>query len=267
MIWIIYDDERLALNNAFAQMLKAQCESCGFGAKILLKQQVAQQKELPKVAIMRIVDNALSKQLEKKGVRVVNNSDVSKICNDKFATLQFAKSFGVEIMPSKLIAKEDICGIDFSKSYVLKSLDGHGGLQVFMVKNVADAKIAFDKIAQKQVLLQDVASDLGKDARTYVLGGKIICTMLRTSTKDFRSNFCLGGQAQQIELPTNIANQVITMAKAMDADFVGVDYIYNNDKMIFNEIEDVVGCRMLYAKTNFDMAKMFVDYIVCKYLN
>ena len=34
--------------------------------------------------------------------------------------------------------------------------------------------------------------------------------------------------------------------------------------MVFNEIEDVVGSRMLYAKTNINIVSEYIDYIVQK---
>lgn len=43
---------------------------------------------------------------------------------------------------------------------------------------------------------QKPASDLGRDLRVWLIGGKIIAAVLRKSDTDFRSNYCLGGSAQ-----------------------------------------------------------------------
>ena len=40
--------------------------------------------------------------------------------------------------------------------------------------------------------------------------------------------------------------------------------LVNNGKAVFNEIEDAVGARMIYEKTDIDIVGIFVDYIVEK---
>jgi len=44
-------------------------------------------------------------------------------------------------------------------------------------------------------------------------------------------------------------------------DFVGIDFIFSDGKPYLNEIEDVVGTRMLYKLTDLDPAKMYIEYI------
>ena len=53
---------------------------------------------------------------------------------------------------------------------------------------------------RKKWVIQRPASELGKDVRVYAIGNRIVQAMLRVSETDFRSNFCLGGQAELYEL-------------------------------------------------------------------
>lgn len=91
--------------------------------------------------------------------------------------------------------------------------------------------------------------------------------MLRISDKDFRSNFCLGGMAEVYNLSDEEVEKVEKVIRLFDFDFVGIDFIFNNGKMVFNEIEDVVGSRMVYTYTNIDIVEMYVDYILEKVVN
>ena len=47
-----------------------------------------------------------------------------------------------------------------------------------------------------------------------------------------------------------------------DFGLVGIDFIVGNDgELIFNEIEDVVGSRMLYAVSDISVVPLYLDYI------
>lgn len=48
---------------------------------------------------------------------------------------------------------------------------------------------------KKEMIIQEVIEDWGKDLRVYVLHDQILCAMLRTSKTSFKSNFSLGGNA------------------------------------------------------------------------
>ena len=45
-------------------------------------------------------------------------------------------------------------------------------------------------------------------------------------------------------------------------DMVGIDFILDdNGNLVFNEIEDVVGARMLYQCSDIDIVKEYLSYI------
>ena len=102
---------------------------------------------------------------------------------------------------------------------------------------------------------------MGKDLRVWVIGGKIICSVLRVSKTDFRSNYCLGGEAVPYALSqseTELIKKIISLVKG---DYYGIDFVFNNGKIVFNELEDTVGARMVYAKTDIDIISLFAEYI------
>ena len=40
-----------------------------------------------------------------------------------------------------------------------------------------------------------------------------------------------------------------------------MDFVFDKGKIVFNEIEDSVGARMIYSKTNIDIIKEYCEYI------
>ena len=74
----------------------------------------------------------------------------------------------------------------------------------------------------------------------------------------------MGGRAEVYNLSDEEREKVEKVIRLFDFDFVGIDFIFNNGKIVFNEIEDVVGSRMVYTYTDIDIVEMYVDYILEK---
>lgn len=260
-IWIIYDAERYQKNAVFAKKLKEAFKKRNQIAEIIIFDDFSTLPfPLPDIAIMRMVHPLLTEFLIENGVYVQNNAFVSQITNDKYKTYQYLSPF-VDMAKSYLI--DDSC-LDFPLPFpfILKSLDGHGGQEVFYVQNKNEVHQAFLQTNKKQMLAQEIIPELGKDLRVYVLHDQIICAMLRTSFTDFRSNFSLGGQAQIYHLNDKEKQIVYEVIRHFDFGLVGIDFLFKNNQLILNEIEDVVGCRMVYTYTDIDIAQLYIDYIL-----
>ena len=120
---------------------------------------------------------------------------------------------------------------------------------------------------KKNELIVQKLVDKGKDKRTYIVNNQIIVSMLRTSNVDFRSNFSLGGKAEMSNLTKEEKVLIDKVLKTFNFDFAGIDIIYKNGKPYINEIEDVVGSRMVYKYTDIDIVKKYLDYIEEIYKN
>lgn len=193
--------------------------------------------------INRSNDYKIAEFYEQNGIRVFNPSSLSKIANDKQSCYDFMEQNGIEIMPTR-------CAVP---PFVKKPKDGHGGMGVVMCNSADD----YDE----NMVCQQVATDVGRDVRVWVLGGKIIASILRKSDTDFRSNYCLGGSAEIYNLSADEQCLVQRIIDLVDGDYFGVDFVFNNGKMVFNEIEDTVGARMIYDLTDIDIIAKYIDYI------
>lgn len=214
----------------------------------------------PDFAICRIMDSGFNWMLTMAGICVFNNSFVSTVCNDKALTYQYVAGHGIPIIDT-WYTKEQCKEKGFP--IVVKPVDGSGGKGVLLVHDEEELKAALEEtLMGRRVVFQKLASDVGKDLRVYVLGKEIVAGMLRQSTKDFRSNFTLGGSAMRYKFSREEEELVQKVISLFDFGLVGIDFIFHNGKMVFNEIEDVVGARMLYSMTDIDIADKYLGWIL-----
>lgn len=213
------------------------------------------------IAVVRTISPLISRHLEQTGVKVFNSSRVSEICNDKRSTHLLASQLGIPTLDTVFCDKRRFETGGIVYPCVVKSSSGHGGQEVFLVSNAEELETSIDKIPQNEFLVQELSSDAGKDVRAYVLGGKCLCMMKRSSKSDFRSNFSLGGSAERV-YDEQLCRYAEKIAEHIKADFIGVDFIFHHGKPYLNELEDVVGTRMLYSLTDIDACKLYVEHIL-----
>lgn len=211
----------------------------------------------PDIVVSRIRDSDVLSQLEDYGSTVFNRSSVCRICNDKAFTYSFVKSLGIPILSFSFPNQ----ALPPGPPWVVKSCIGHGGTEVFKAETEEDVQQLVAQIEDRKPIVQSYASDPGKDLRVYVLGGRIIASVLRTSDTDFRANFKLGGKAELVEPPDQVIRMVKRIVPELMADFIGIDFVFGDGQVYLNEIEDVVGTRMLYSLTDMDPARMYMEYI------
>lgn len=193
--------------------------------------------------INRSNDYRIAEYYESKGIRVFNPSEFSKLANNKQLCYDFMEQNGIEIMPTRYA----------NPPFIKKPVDGHGGQGVVMCKSVNE----YDE----QMVCQKPATELGRDLRVWLLGEEITASILRVSDSDFRSNYCLGGRAELYTLSEQEKQLVRKISALAHGDYYAIDFVFNNGKIVFNELEDTVGARMIYDKTDIDIIKMYCDYI------
>lgn len=272
--WLLYDKARVERNINYINIYFEECKKRNIDLKLILIEDIEfgiknnnctllyKNKEcsMPQFIIMRTINPLLTKHFEFMGIPVFNNSFVSAICNDKQKTYQYVSKANVEIMDTGFVKKGTCISIKYPS--VIKPSFGSGGENVFLVKNEEEFKKAIDSISDENIVIQKPASDLGKDLRVYVLKDQIIASILRVSNSDFRSNYSLGGTAKIYNLSHEERSIIYKIIELFDFGLVGIDFVFHRGKMVFNEIEDVVGARMLYSKTDINIVSLYLDFIL-----
>ncbi len=264
---LIYCKTDAEKNRGYIDMYEQQCKRRGldFSLKTVedpgcgVTDHTAYVKELPQDAIVinRSRDWRLTRCLEEQGICVYNNSLVAELGNDKLKAIRYMEQLGIPVMKTRTTAPEIF-------PYVLKTIDGHGGNEVFLIKNEDDLKRYSQILKGRQLIFQEYCDTPGRDKRIYIVGNKVAGVMLRSSSDDFRSNYSLGGMAEVSELTVEEKKITDAILSVLTIGHAGIDLIYHNGRPVFNELEDVVGSRMLYRYTDIDVVDLFMDHIFPK---
>lgn len=281
--WVVYNQNDVERNMYFIKSLKAEAAKYNIDLRLKIREDFViginnyenslfyggRQVQLPNFAIMRSRDSFFSKQLELCGIKVFNNSTVSEICNDKAKTHQFLGEYRIPTL-NTIFTNVGDCKknyMDFDYPKVVKEVGGHGGTAVFLVESDLQFKSILSTFNNNMnLIIQEQSKVIGKDLRVYMLGKRIISSILRTSQNgDFRANYSLGGHTELYNLSRNEERIVTSITTLLNADYIGIDFLFNEDgTLLLNEIEDVVGARMLYQHTDINIAQLYVEYIVEK---
>ncbi len=253
--WILYDRSDLEVNRFFAGKLEEGLEGHGFDASVVTADAIPE--GTPDVVVNRSRDWELARDLESRGARVFNSSEVSRIANDKLESYRLARKVGVPFLPISVPGEP----LPPGPPWVVKSRSGHGGTEVFRADSIEEVQSACAGIGDP--LIQTMASEPGRDMRAYVLDGKILACVMRSNGHDFRANYKLGGSIELCDPPEGVAGMVSRLCDALPSDLIGIDFVFDG-KPMFNEIEDAVGTRMLYALTDLDPAGLLADLVHSK---
>ena len=97
--------------------------------------------------------------------------------------------------------------------------------------------------------------------RLYVLNHQVVGAVKRSNLHDYRSNYSLGGEVAKYEPTKEMIDISLKLSKLLNADYIGVDFLINKEKVYLNEIEDPVGARMLYKVSDIDVISLFLEEI------
>jgi gamma-F420-2:alpha-L-glutamate ligase len=227
----------------------------------------------------------ISEYFEERNVCVYNSSIITMIANDKYLTYQFMRKKLSEsdhaIADTYLLLPGDIDSYlesDESKKFpVIKTVEGHGGSGVFLSHDIIsgehDNTLKIKEMLKKHYLIcQELIDSPAEDVRVYVLNGHYYAAVLRKAKAGFKSNYSLGGvvksydpDPREMKLIQTCIDAVNTMGcgDKLPYGFIGIDFIRTGEReLLFNEIEEMAGTRMLYKTHDLDIVNDFVEEAV-----
>ena len=274
--WLIYREEDTEKNRWYIDTYIKTAPKYGLNCRLVLTKEITcgvkdgktfvfGPEELPDFAVVRAIDPDLSERLEKCGIRCFNSASVSRICNNKAYTYSFVSGMGIPMPDSCFVKGEDLEGFlrHCEKGKVIKSVSGHGGAEVMLYNG--NELAVLQTMRGKDVVVQEHIGHKAQDLRVYCLGKQILASVLRQSDNDFRANFSLGGKVELYSLKPEEESIVKQILRKLSPDLVGIDFLLDEKgKLIFNEIEDVVGARMLYKVSDINIVDEYLKYIAQK---
>ena len=207
------------------------------------------------IVLNRCRDGEVNRLCKERGIICVNNEKTVRIGNNKWENYLFCVENDIPVIDTVLI-KEGVSLPRFP--FVMKELSGHGGHEVYWV----DSDENYEKLIErpgKNYIAQRAVSDHTKDLRLYMIGDRMITSIMRSSTDDFRSNFSRGGRIELFSPDSSIIGIAKKAQRLLDSDFIGIDFIPDKGRWYLNEIEDMVGSRMVYKLTDIDVARLYLE--------
>ena len=275
--WIIYRKQDADKNTTYIDWFIDECQEQNLELTLIYIEDIhigiqngkwdislaGKKSIVPDFAVIRTIDPLLSKQLELMDVAVFNSSEIARLCNNKAYTYQAMAALGVSMVDSLFINKERIpVESPLQPPFVVKTVSGRGGNEVMMIHTDAEWKQFITEPQRDDLVIQSCDVELGKDLRVYVVGNQIVGAVLRESNDDFRANFALGGNVSWYELTDQEKVVVKPIIQQFDFGMVGIDFLFSREgRLLFNEIEDVVGSRMLSKVSNVNIIKEYVTFI------
>lgn len=265
--YLIYDKEGSERNSWFIQKLTSECASRGVELTLVtLKKEWEKQLlalPLPDFAVVRVIAPHINEWFERRGVRVFNNGKTAKTACDKWQTYVLCQRLGLPVLSTERLQRGKL-PFDGAFPIVIKSVDGHGGNEVFWVQDRADYEKNAEKwlTANSEYIAQKPCAVLGQDMRVYCMGDTPYAAVLRSNDVQFKSNFSLGGNVQAVSVDEKQKQMIERLYKELKWEYVGVDFLPDgNGGWYVNEIEDAAGARMLYACSNKDIVADFAEHI------
>jgi len=212
----------------------------------------------------------LISELERLGITCINNRTTINVCADKYRSYVRLKDFRLNQPKSVLIPNEDsietsLKELDTQFPIILKTLRGSKGVGVLFVESERSlhsiVQLIYKNDKDSDIMIQEYIKT-PFDVRAIIVGSNIIATMRRDVIEgDFRSNVSQGATPKPYKLSEEEIRQCLIAAKAVDGDFVAVDFIPYKGQPYFLEVNSSPGTDGIEdANSNLNIAKLVLEH-------
>jgi len=202
---------------------------------------------------------------------VLVNPFISLLQSTKAHFTQYCQRLGIP-HPRTLITEDPQKALDFGvdlfnegQKIIMKPIARGEGAGIRLLKPMKpDTLLRYllwysTEYGDRVFYMQEYVENLGYDIRFFVINGKIVGRMKRTSSQDFRYNLAQGGLSETY--PTKEFDQLaLNAAKAVGAEIAGVDIMPTREKAVALEVNLYPGFRGLIETTGVQVNKLIVDY-------
>ncbi|MFD1927282.1 RimK family alpha-L-glutamate ligase [Sporosarcina siberiensis] len=232
----------------------------------------------PNFVVFLDKDILLAKYIKNAGIPVFNDPDVIETCDNKAKQYLELAHAGIP-MPKTIIAPKIYPSFTIVHSgyyeKILKQIqlpmiikEGHGsfGMKVYLIENEEEFYAKVQELQGVDYVFQEfISTSRGRDIRVNIVGDEIVAAMYRFSETDFRANITNGGVAENIELNDAQKELSLRAAKAVGAEFAGVDLLFGeNEQPLVCEVNAAAHIRNIYNVTGINVADAMITYILGK---
>lgn len=207
--------------------------------------------------------------LEQMGVKVVNSSHVSKLCEDKFTTSLTLKKAKVPTIKfalafNELQAKQAVKELGGYPVVLKPTLGSWGRLLAKLndsdsLEAIIEHKEFLGSPQQKVYYIQQYIKKPGRDIRSFVVDGKAICAIYRDSPH-WITNTARGAKASNCTITREIAKISEMASGAIGGGILAMDIFETDDGLKINEINHTTEFRNSEAPTGVSISGAIIDY-------
>lgn len=212
---------------------------------------------------------AIVKQFEMNGVFSTARSLSITRARNKVRTLQIMTRKGIPIPetlfainPDNITEQIEILG---GAPVIIKLQEGTQGLGVILAETKKSAKSIIDTFYKMDtsILVQEyIEESNGEDIRIFVVGGRIIASMKRSSeVGEFRSNVHRGGTTEVITPTKKEQSIALNATKYLGLGVAGVDLIRSKKGPLLIEVNASPGLQGIEAATGNNIAKEIILFV------
>ena len=176
----------------------------------------------PDMLLLRCYDLAAAREMEARGVRVLNAPDAMELCRDKYRTFMALRRAGVPT-PDTVMLPGDTSSLGIP--FIVKPNVGSKGEGVRLWQP-GEAPPPDGYIAQRFV-----AESRGRDIRVWVVAGKAVAAVVRSNPGCVASNYARGGSATPFDSPDRerVYRLAEEAARVCGLFLAGVDILFGPD--------------------------------------
>jgi RimK family alpha-L-glutamate ligase len=209
-------------------------------------------------------------RLEDLGVYVVNPADAIEKAVDKYYTSALLEDAGIRTPRTVVTERFDEAMEAFEElggDVVVKPIFGSLGMGM---TRVSDSEVAYRIFRALEMIrsvyyVQEFIPHANRDIRAFVVGGRVVASMLRTAER-WKTNISSGGTAKPYELPPDLVELSLKASEAIGLDYSGVDILVSEGDGTPNivELNSTPGWQGLQTVTEIDIAGIVVDYVLSR---
>jgi ribosomal protein S6--L-glutamate ligase len=210
---------------------------------------------------------AIIRQFELMGVYTATPSEALIMARDKLKCLQILSANHIAVpktvmagSPETLPAVMNLLG---GAPLVVKMLESTHGVGVVLAesRNTAISIVeAFTKLGEPVILQEFIEEAAGADIRAFVVGKRVVASMLRQAMAgEFRSNLHRGASASIVELTPEEEKIVLESARLMNLDIAGVDILRSKRGPLVMEVNASPGLEGIETATKVDVSGAIIE--------
>jgi ribosomal protein S6--L-glutamate ligase len=225
---------------------------------------------IPRIgASVTFYGTAVLRQFEMMGVYPLNESVAISRSRDKLRASQLLARKGVGLPVTGFANKpddiQDLIKMVGGAPLVIKLLSGTQGIGVVLAETEKAAESVIESFLglKASVLVQEFIKEAGgADLRCFVVGEKVVATMLRQGKEgEFRSNIHRGGTASVVKITPEERATALRAANTMGLNVCGVDILRSSRGPLVMEVNSSPGLEGIEKATGKDIAGAIIQFM------